>query len=112
MHVITLRWQLTTAHLLWSMLARELPVVADREQLTLVPVLLKLPGAELPAVLCDPSPLLIAPPVEPLDTTVKFLYLELVFPHSALDSLSAACVGDVSLMCAEINAAFAAAPRN
>jgi hypothetical protein len=100
------------AKLLWSVLERELPVIANREDLTLVPVLLKLPGAELPAVLCDPSTLLIAPPANPLDTAVKFIYLDLVFSSSALDSISDACGGDMSLMLKEINTIFAAAMWN
>jgi len=112
MHVITMHWQLTSARLLWSMLMRELPVVANQKETTLVPVLLKLPGAELPAVLCDPSPLMIAPPAKPLDTIVKFLFLDLVFSSSALDSLSDACDGNLSLMLDEINAVFAASSWN
>jgi hypothetical protein len=112
MHMITMQWQITTAKQLWSILARELPIVGNQEQLTLIPVLLKLPGAELPAVLCDPSPLMIAPPAKRLDTIVKFIYADLVFPYSALESLYDACGGNVSLMVKEINAEFAAASWN
>lgn len=111
-YVITFDWRLTSAARLWEFLARELPVVADQKCGAVHTVLMKLPGAELPAVVCDQSPLLIAPPAHPLDTSVKYLYLDLLFPPPVLDALHAGCGGQIASMCAEINATFAAALRN
>ncbi len=112
MHVITQQWLITSPERLWSLLVRELPVVADQEQLTLIPVLLRLPGAELQAVVCDPSPLMLAPPAKPIDMIVKFMYFDLMFTRSMLEALYVNYCGDVSSITAEINAVFAAASRN